>query len=42
MRSGQTLSYIAHRYGTTVSTLCKLNRINRNTVLRVGRSIRYR
>jgi murein DD-endopeptidase MepM/ murein hydrolase activator NlpD len=42
VRSGQTLSYIAHRYGTTVSTLCKLNRINRNTVLRVGRSIRYR
>ncbi|MDH3710976.1 MAG: LysM peptidoglycan-binding domain-containing protein [Cyclobacteriaceae bacterium] len=28
------------RYGTTVSRLCRLNGINRSTILRVGRRIR--
>jgi murein DD-endopeptidase MepM/ murein hydrolase activator NlpD len=42
VRNGETLSYIAHRYGTTITQLCKLNRLNRNSILRVGRSIRYR
>ncbi|MDR0830240.1 MAG: peptidoglycan DD-metalloendopeptidase family protein [Prevotellaceae bacterium] len=42
IRNGETLSSIARRYGTNVAQLCKLNRISKNTVLRVGRSIRYR
>ncbi|MDR1344087.1 MAG: peptidoglycan DD-metalloendopeptidase family protein [Tannerellaceae bacterium] len=40
IRSGDTLSGIAEKYGTTVSRLCELNAINRTTVLRLGRSLR--
>jgi len=40
IRRGDTLSHIAVRYGTTVSRLCRLNGINRSTILRVGRRIR--
>ena len=40
IRRGDTLSHIAVRYGTTVSRLCRLNGINRNTILRVGRRLR--
>ncbi len=42
IRSGDTLSGIAHRYGTTVSAICKLNGITPKTTLRVGRTIRVR
>jgi len=42
IRSGDTLTEIAQKYGTSVSTLCQLNGISRNTVLRIGRTIRYR
>jgi murein DD-endopeptidase MepM/ murein hydrolase activator NlpD len=42
IRSGDTLSALARKYGTSVSVLCKLNGMSKNTVLRVGRSIRYR
>lgn len=39
IRSGDTLSGLAVKYGTTVSNLCKLNGFKSNTVLRVGRVI---
>jgi murein DD-endopeptidase MepM/ murein hydrolase activator NlpD len=41
IRKGDTLSRIAVRYHTTVSRLCKLNHINRNTILHPGRKLRY-
>ena len=41
VRSGDTLSSIARRHGTSVSTLCKLNRLSQRSVLRIGQSIRY-
>ncbi|WP_281253936.1 M23 family metallopeptidase [Dysgonomonas massiliensis] len=40
IKSGDTLSTIARRYGTTVSNLCRLNNINSKYILRVGRSLR--
>ncbi|MDO5036548.1 MAG: M23 family metallopeptidase [Porphyromonas sp.] len=40
IKSGDTLSGIAARYGTSVNKLCQLNGINRNTVLRIGRTLR--
>jgi murein DD-endopeptidase MepM/ murein hydrolase activator NlpD len=42
IRKGDTLSAIARRYGTTVNNLCRLNGIHRNTILRIGRTIRVR
>lgn len=42
IRKGDTLSGIARRYGTSVSALCRLNRISRTTILRIGRTIRVR
>lgn len=41
IRSGDTLSGIARRYGTSVSNLCKLNNIRSNTTLRIGQTLRY-
>lgn len=41
IRSGDTLSGIAVRYHTTVSKICSLNNMTRNTILRIGRKIRY-
>ncbi|MBX2978760.1 MAG: peptidoglycan DD-metalloendopeptidase family protein [Flavobacteriales bacterium] len=41
VRSGDTLSAIARRYGTTVPKLCKLNGISQNSVLRLGQKVRY-
>ena len=40
IRHGDTLSGIASKYHTSVSTLCRLNGINRNAVLRIGKRIR--
>ncbi|MDR2809718.1 MAG: peptidoglycan DD-metalloendopeptidase family protein [Tannerellaceae bacterium] len=40
IKSGDTLSGIAKKYGTTVSKLCELNAITNTTVLRLGRSIK--
>lgn len=40
IKSGDTLSAIAQKYGTTVGKLCELNGIKKTTVLRLGRSIR--
>ena len=42
IRSGDTLSHIARRYGTSVNTLCRLNGIKPTTILRIGRTIRVR
>ncbi|SDL46253.1 Murein DD-endopeptidase MepM and murein hydrolase activator NlpD, contain LysM domain [Catalinimonas alkaloidigena] len=42
VRSGDTLSGIAHKYGTSVRTLCRLNRITPRTILRIGQRIRVR
>jgi murein DD-endopeptidase MepM/ murein hydrolase activator NlpD len=42
VRSGETLSHIAKRYGTTVSRLCSLNRLKQTSVLQIGQKIRYR
>lgn len=42
VRQGDTLSGIAKRYKTKVSTLCKLNRIKENSILRIGQKIRVR
>lgn len=41
IRSGDTLSGIARRYGTSVTTICKLNNIRSNTTLRIGQTLRY-
>ena len=40
VKSGDTLSKIAQRHGTTVSKLCKLNGIKQNAVLRKGQVLR--
>lgn len=42
VRSGDTLSGIAYRYGSSVSQLCRLNGIKSTSILRIGQSIRYR
>ncbi|MGB3618096.1 MAG: M23 family metallopeptidase [Catalinimonas sp.] len=42
IRSGDTLSGIARRHGTSVRTLCRLNGISTRTVLRIGRRLRVR
>lgn len=42
VRSGDTLSGLAYRYGTTVSKLCKLNRISSKSIIRIGQKIRWR
>lgn len=41
VRSGDTLSSIARRYGTSVNTLCRLNGIRATTIIRVGQRLRY-
>ena len=40
VKGGDTLSKIAARQGVSVSTLCKLNRITRRTILRPGQVLR--
>ncbi len=42
IRKGDTLGHIAVRYGTTVTNLCKLNNISRNSALRIGQRLRVR
>lgn len=42
IRKGDTLGRIAARYHTTVSRLCKLNRIRETTILQIGRRLRVR
>ena len=42
VRSGDTLSGIAKKYGTTVKKLCQLNKIRESSVIRIGQKIRVR
>ena len=42
VKSGDTLSHIAARHGTTVTRLCQLNGINRNKLLQIGQRVRVR
>jgi murein DD-endopeptidase MepM/ murein hydrolase activator NlpD len=42
VRSGDTLSGLARRYGTSVSALCKLNKISSKSIIRIGQRLRYR
>jgi murein DD-endopeptidase MepM/ murein hydrolase activator NlpD len=42
VRSGNTLGHIAVKYSTSISKLCRLNRISRNSILRIGQRIRVR
>ena len=39
IRSGDTLSGLAKKYGTTVKQICQLNQISSNKVLRIGERI---
>jgi murein DD-endopeptidase MepM/ murein hydrolase activator NlpD len=39
IRRGDTLGHISLRYGVSVSRLCRLNGISRNTTLRIGRTL---
>lgn len=41
VKSGETLSSIAVKRGTTVAKLCKLNNISTKTILRVGQILKY-
>jgi murein DD-endopeptidase MepM/ murein hydrolase activator NlpD len=40
IQSGDTLSAIARKYGTTVSRLCELNGLTKTTILKLGLSLR--
>ncbi len=42
IRSGDTLSHLAVKYGTTVGNICRLNGIKSTTTLRIGRTLRVR
>jgi len=39
VRPGDTLGKIAQMYGTTIEKLCKLNKITRTSILRIGQNI---
>ena len=41
VKSGETLSSIARKCGTSVDRLCRMNNIKRNAVLRPGQILRY-
>jgi len=41
IRNGDTLARIAKKYGVSVNQLCRLNGLRPNSILRVGRVIRY-
>lgn len=40
VRSGETLSHIAKRYGVTINQICRKNGIRRNSTLRIGQRLR--
>lgn len=42
VKSGDNLSQIAARYGTSVDRLCNLNGMSRNDILRIGQKIRIK
>ncbi|MDR3133685.1 MAG: peptidoglycan DD-metalloendopeptidase family protein [Prevotellaceae bacterium] len=41
VRRGDTLGRIAQKTGVSISRLCRLNKISRKSVLRIGQKIRY-
>jgi murein DD-endopeptidase MepM/ murein hydrolase activator NlpD len=41
IRNGESLGTIARKHHTSITSLCRLNKISRKTVLRVGRKLRY-
>ncbi|MBR6140511.1 MAG: peptidoglycan DD-metalloendopeptidase family protein [Bacteroidaceae bacterium] len=41
VKSGETLSSIARKCGTTIDKLCRMNNIKRTTILRPGQILRY-
>ncbi len=42
VRAGDTLTQIARRNGTTVAALCKLNNIDKDSVIRIGQRLRIK
>ncbi|MEI6124200.1 MAG: peptidoglycan DD-metalloendopeptidase family protein [Bacteroidota bacterium] len=40
VKKGDTLGYIASKYGTSVSTLCKLNGLSTKSILQIGQKIK--
>lgn len=42
VRYGETLSGIGYRYGVSVRQLCRLNNMNRDSILRTGRILRIK
>lgn len=42
VRSGDILGKLAGRYGVSIDQICRLNGINRNTVLKLGRKLRVK
>lgn len=40
IRSGESFSSLARKYGTSINTLCKLNRMTTKSVLRIGARVR--
>ena len=42
VKSGNTLSHIAVKYGTSITKLCRLNGISRNSILQIGQRIQVR
>lgn len=42
VRKGDTLGGIAARNGTSINTICRMNKISRNKLLRIGQRIRVR
>ena len=41
VKKGETLYSIARKRGTTVDAICKLNRISKNTKLKMGQILKY-
>lgn len=42
VRSGNTLGHIARKYGSSITKICRLNGVSRNSILRIGQRLRVR
>jgi LysM repeat protein len=42
VKNGDTLGAIARKYGTSVSQLCKINKIKANSILKIGQKIKLK